>query len=103
MEHQPAVLGSDTSRDDCGRQIAARAHQLSRDRYRVIVSYLRRYGTTTFASEDIFCNAQPTVVALDIVALMDVLQIDKAVLGGYLVGGLASATVSPPPGAELHW
>jgi pimeloyl-ACP methyl ester carboxylesterase len=51
--------------------------------YRVIVPHLRGYGTTTFLSSDTFRNGQPSVVALDIVALMDALRIDKAILGGF--------------------
>jgi pimeloyl-ACP methyl ester carboxylesterase len=51
--------------------------------YRVIVPYLRGYGSTTFLSSETARNAQQAVVALDIVALMDALKIDKAVLGGF--------------------
>jgi hypothetical protein len=50
--------------------------------YRVIVPYLRGYGTTRFLSNDTFRNAQPSAVAADIVALMDALKIEKATLGG---------------------
>jgi pimeloyl-ACP methyl ester carboxylesterase len=49
----------------------------------VIVPYVRGYGTTTFLSSDSFRNGQPSVVALDIVALMDTLQVDKAIHGGF--------------------
>jgi pimeloyl-ACP methyl ester carboxylesterase len=51
--------------------------------YRVIVPYLRGYGSTTFLSSETFRNGQQSAVALDIKALMDALKIDKAVLGGY--------------------
>ncbi|MFD7406672.1 alpha/beta fold hydrolase [Streptomyces sp. NPDC059866] len=51
--------------------------------YRVIVPYLRGHGTTGFLSERTFRNAQQAVVALDIIALMDALKIDKAVLAGF--------------------
>src|SRR5437764_4898519 len=51
--------------------------------YRVIVPYLRGYGTTRFLSSDTPRNAQQSVVALDIVALMDALKIKKAILGGF--------------------
>jgi pimeloyl-ACP methyl ester carboxylesterase len=51
--------------------------------YRVIVPYVRGYGTTSFLSSDTFRNAQESVVALDTTALMDALQIDKAILAGY--------------------
>jgi pimeloyl-ACP methyl ester carboxylesterase len=51
--------------------------------YRVIVPYLRGYGTTRFLSSDTMRNAQQSVVALDIIALMDALKIQKAILGGF--------------------
>jgi pimeloyl-ACP methyl ester carboxylesterase len=51
--------------------------------YRVIVPHLRGYGTTRFLSSDTFRNAQPSAVALDIVALMDAVQVDRAILGGF--------------------
>jgi pimeloyl-ACP methyl ester carboxylesterase len=55
--------------------------------YRVIVPYLRGYGTTRFLSPDIPRNGQQAVVAADIIALMDALKIDKAILGGFDWGG----------------
>src|SRR5262252_465238 len=51
--------------------------------YRVIVPYLRGYGTTRFLSEATLRNGQPSAVALDIVALMDALKIQKATLAGF--------------------
>src|SRR5438445_6569770 len=51
--------------------------------YRVIVPYLRGYGTTRFLSRDTFRNGQQSVVALDIVALMDALGIEKAIFAGF--------------------
>src|SRR5438067_13776548 len=39
--------------------------------YRVIVPYLRGYGTTRFLSSNTFRNAQQSAVALDVVKLMD--------------------------------
>ncbi len=56
-------------------------------RYRVIVPHLRGYGTTVFLSSDTFRNAQPSRVALDVIALMNALQIDKACLAGFDWGG----------------
>jgi pimeloyl-ACP methyl ester carboxylesterase len=50
---------------------------------RVIVPYLRGHGTTRFLSARTFRNAQQSAVALDIVALMDALGIERAVLAGY--------------------
>jgi pimeloyl-ACP methyl ester carboxylesterase len=51
--------------------------------YRVIVPYLRGYGTTRFLSSATVRNAQQAAVALDVVKLMDALKIDKAILGGF--------------------
>jgi pimeloyl-ACP methyl ester carboxylesterase len=51
--------------------------------YRVIVPYLRGYGTTRFLSSKTFRNGQQAVVALDILALIDALKIQKAILGGF--------------------
>jgi pimeloyl-ACP methyl ester carboxylesterase len=98
--------------------------------YRVIVPYLRGYGSTTFLSADTMRNAQPSVVALDAIALMDALKIQKAIIGGfdwggrtadimailwperckalvsvsgYLVSSQASQRAPLPPAAELQW
>jgi pimeloyl-ACP methyl ester carboxylesterase len=98
--------------------------------YRVIVPYLRGYGTTRFLSSDTFRNGQQSVVALDIINLMDALKIQKAVVagfdwgartadimavlwperckgivsvGGYLIGSPAANQAPLPPGAELKW
>jgi pimeloyl-ACP methyl ester carboxylesterase len=51
--------------------------------YRVIVPHLRGHGTTRFLSSGTFRNAQQSVVALDIIDLMDALKIEKAILAGY--------------------
>ena len=51
--------------------------------YRVIVPYLRGYGTTRFLSNQTLRNGQQAAVALDIIALMDALQIRQAVIGGF--------------------
>jgi pimeloyl-ACP methyl ester carboxylesterase len=98
--------------------------------YRVIVPYLRGYGTTTFLSSSTFRNGQQAVVALDVIALMDALKIEKATLGGfdwgartvcivaalwperckalvsvsgYLIGNRKAALLPLPPKAELGW
>ena len=98
--------------------------------YRVIVPYLRGYGTTRFLSSDTFRNAQEVAVALDIIALMDALKIQKAILGGYdwgartadiiaalwperckalvsvsgyLITDLKANLLPLPPAAELGW
>ena len=51
--------------------------------YRVIVPYFRGYGTTTFRSRKTPRDVDQAVFALDILALMDALKIQKAVLAGY--------------------
>jgi pimeloyl-ACP methyl ester carboxylesterase len=51
--------------------------------YRVIVPYLRGHGTTSFLSPRAFRNAQQSAIALDIIALMDALRIEKAVFAGF--------------------
>ena len=98
--------------------------------YRVIVPYLRGYGTTRFLSGETFRNGQPSATALDTIALMDALKIDKAILAGfdwggriaddiavlwperckalvsvsgYLIGGQAANKAPLPPKAELQW
>src|SRR5918999_6329570 len=48
--------------------------------FRVIVPYLRGYGTTRFLSDDTPRNGQQSAIAVDIIALMDALGIEKAVI-----------------------
>ena len=50
--------------------------------YRVIDPYLRGYGTTRFLSSETARNGQQSVVAADIIAMMDALKIEKATIGG---------------------
>ena len=98
--------------------------------YRVIVPYLRGYGTTRFRSDATARNGQQAVIAVDIIALMDALKIGKAVFGGcdwgartaciiaaiwpercqalvsvsgYLIGSQAANAAPLPPKAELAW
>ncbi|SAK65955.1 alpha/beta fold hydrolase [Caballeronia ptereochthonis] len=98
--------------------------------YRVIVPYLRGYGTTRFLSADTPRNGQQAVVAVDIIALMDALKIQQAVFGafdwgartaniiaalwpervkamvsvsGYLIGSQQANRAPLPPKAELAW
>ena len=51
--------------------------------YRVIVPYLRGYGTTRFLSTETDRNGQPSAIAVDVMALMDALKIEKATLAGF--------------------
>jgi pimeloyl-ACP methyl ester carboxylesterase len=62
--------------------------------YRVIVPYLRGYGTTRFLSGETVRNGQQSALAVDIVALMDALKIGKAVLAGYDWGARTAAIVA---------
>jgi len=98
--------------------------------YRVIVPYLRGYGATRFLSSKTFRNGQQSAIAVDIIALMDALRIEKAILGGfdwgartaniiaalwperckalvsvsgYLIGNPEANKTPLPPQAELEW
>jgi pimeloyl-ACP methyl ester carboxylesterase len=51
--------------------------------FRVIIPHLRGYGTTRFLSSDTFRNGQQAALAVDTIALMDALKIEKALLAGY--------------------
>ncbi|WP_171168196.1 alpha/beta fold hydrolase [Streptomyces sp. I05A-00742] len=56
---------------------------LAAEGHRVIVPYLRGHGTTRFVSPRTFRNGQQSAIALDTVALMDALGLEKAVLAGF--------------------
>ncbi|MFD9891669.1 alpha/beta fold hydrolase [Amycolatopsis sp. NPDC059027] len=56
---------------------------LAAEGYRVLVPFLRGYGATTFRSAQTVRNGQQSAVAADVVAFMDALKIDKAILGGF--------------------
>jgi pimeloyl-ACP methyl ester carboxylesterase len=98
--------------------------------YRVIVPYLRGYGPTSFLSPATVRNGQQSAVAVDVIALMDALDIERAILGGcdwgartanvvaalwparcramvsvsgYLIGSQAAGRMPLPPKAELQW
>jgi len=98
--------------------------------YRVIVPYLRGYGSTHFLSSETPRNGQQSVIAVDIIALMDALQIEKAIVAGcdwgartadviaalwpkrcrglvsvsgYLIGSREANKMPLPPKAELQW
>ncbi|MDN7676197.1 alpha/beta hydrolase [Burkholderia oklahomensis] len=62
--------------------------------YRVVVPYLRGYGSTRFLSADTPRNGQQAVIAADVVALMDALKIDQAVFGGFDWGARTAAVVA---------
>jgi pimeloyl-ACP methyl ester carboxylesterase len=106
------------------------APRLAAEGYRVIVPYLRGYGSTRFLSEATMRNGEPAALATDVIALMDALKIQKAVLGGfdwgartanivaalwparvkamvsvsgYLIGNREAGRHPLPPKAELSW
>src|SRR4029450_11758019 len=63
--------------------------------YRVIVPYLRGYGPTHFLSEDTFRNGEQAALALDVIALLDALSIERAIVAGFDWGG-ATARIGAP-------
>jgi pimeloyl-ACP methyl ester carboxylesterase len=98
--------------------------------YRVIVPYVRGYGSTRFLSPETFRNGQPSALAADLIALMDALSIEKAIIAGfdwgartgdivavlwperckalvsvsgYLIGSQEAGKAPLPPNAELQW
>jgi pimeloyl-ACP methyl ester carboxylesterase len=98
--------------------------------YRVIIPYLRGYGTTRFLSDETLRNGEQAALVVDTIALMDALGIDKAIVAGfdwgartagilaalwperckglvsvsgYLIGSQAVGKVPLPPEAELQW
>ena len=98
--------------------------------YRVLVPYLRGYGPTRFLATETPRNGQPSVVAVDIVAFMDALRIERATIAGcdwgartaniiaalwperckamvsvsgYLIGSQEAGKMPLPPAAELQW
>ena len=62
--------------------------------YRVIVPFVRGFGTTRFLSSDTMRNGQPAAVASDVVDLMDALGIDRAILAGYDWGARSANVVA---------
>jgi pimeloyl-ACP methyl ester carboxylesterase len=98
--------------------------------YRVIVPFLRGYGSTRFLSAQTMRNGEPAALAMDVIALMDALKIERVVLGGfdwgartadivaalwpervealvsvsgYLIGSQEAGKQPLPPAAELQW
>ena len=51
--------------------------------YRVIMPYLRGYGTTRFLSDDTVRNGEQAVIAVDTIAFLDALKIQKAIVAGF--------------------
>ena len=73
--------------------------------YRVLVPYLRGYGTTRFRSPDTVRNGQQAALATDAIAFMDALQIDRARSSAGSTGGHGLPTSSPRCGriGSGHW
>src|SRR5215211_8976303 len=98
--------------------------------YRVVVPYLRGFGTTRFLSDERFRNGEQAALAVDVIALMDALEIERAVVAGfdwgartadivaalwpdrcrglvsvsgYLIGSQEAGRLPLPPAAELQW
>jgi pimeloyl-ACP methyl ester carboxylesterase len=67
---------------------------LASEGYHVIVPYVRGCGTTRFLSSATVRNGQQSVVAADVIDLMDALKIDKAILGGYDWGARSADIVA---------
>jgi pimeloyl-ACP methyl ester carboxylesterase len=61
---------------------------------RVIVPYLRGYGPTEYLSRQTMRSGQQGALAADLLALLDALRIEKALLGGYDWGGRAACIVA---------
>ena len=62
--------------------------------YRVIVPFLRGFGSTHFRSTSVMRNGQQAAVAQDVIALMDALKIKNAVIGGFDWGARTAAIVA---------
>ena len=58
--------------------------------YRVIVPFLRGYGTTRFLNDGAVRNGQQSVFAVDTIALMDALKIEQAIVAGFDWGARAA-------------
>jgi pimeloyl-ACP methyl ester carboxylesterase len=67
---------------------------LQTENCRIIVPYLRGFGPTKFLSPDTIRSGQQAALANDLIALMDSLSIQKAIVGGYDWGGRACCIVS---------
>jgi pimeloyl-ACP methyl ester carboxylesterase len=62
--------------------------------YRVVIPYLRGYGTTRFLSGDTIRNGEQVVIAVDVIALMDALKIQKAIIAGFDWGSRTAAIMA---------
>jgi pimeloyl-ACP methyl ester carboxylesterase len=62
--------------------------------YRVIMPYLRGYGTTRFLSDETIRNGEQAAIAVDTIALMDALKIQKAIVAGFDWGSRTAGIVA---------
>lgn len=76
---------------NCFSQVAP---QLVQHGYRVIVPFLRGFGSTRFLSADTMRSGQQAALGHDLIALLDALAIKRCVLGGFDWGGRAACIVS---------
>ena len=103
---------------------------LAKAGYRVIVPFLRGFGTTRFLSDETSRNGEQAVLAVDVIALMDALDIENAIVAGfdwgartanvvaalwpercnglvpvsgYLIGSQEAGKLPLPPEAEVQW
>ena len=63
-------------------------------RCRVLVPYLRGYGPTRFLTPETMRSGQQAALGADLLAFLDALGIERAVVGGYDWGGRAACIVS---------
>ena len=73
---------------------AEAADVLAQKGFRVIVPHLRGHGTTKFLSESTPRNGQQAALAVDVIALMDALNIKKAIIGGFDWGARTAGIVA---------
>ena len=98
--------------------------------YRVLVPYVRGFGTTRFLSDETFRNGEQAALAVDTIAFMDALEIETAIVAGfdwgartadivaalwpercdglvsvsgYLIGSQEAGKLPLTPEAELQW
>jgi pimeloyl-ACP methyl ester carboxylesterase len=106
------------------------APMLAEAGYRVVIPYLRGYGSTRFLSSDTVRNGQPAALAVDLKDFLDALKIERPILAGfdwgarsanifaalwperckamvsvsgYLIGNQEAGKLPLPPEAELQW
>ena len=69
-------------------------------RCRVLVPYLRGYGSTRFLSSETLRSGQQAALGADLLGFLDALGIERAVVGGYNIQAIARAMEPHEPEAE---